>query len=154
MTLDHEARERLRILRAEVRKLEQPAKLATKAARKAEAKRRRAAVTGKVPGQRKPRVHDKGFLAFLRRQPCCVGPVGCSGPVQAAHIRFSDFKVGRVNPGGGRKSDDRWANPLCEAHHAEQHARGDERAWWEEKRLDPNENSQRLYAAYQAGEAE
>lgn len=114
----------------------------------------RKAIDRAQAGQRKPRVHDKGFLAFLRRQPCCVGPRGCSGPVQAAHIRFSDFKVGRVNPGGARKSDDRWANPLCEAHHAAQHARGDERAWWNEQGLDPNENSQRLYAAYlgEAGE--
>lgn len=149
MTLDHEQREKLRILRAEVRKLEQPAKLATKAARKAEAQRRRKAVTG-TPGQRQPRQLDKGYLAFLRRQPCCVGPAGCSGPVQAAHIRFSDFKAGRINPGKGQKSDDRWATSLCAGHHAEQHARGDERAWWDEKGVDPTEESARLYAAYQS----
>ena len=40
----------------------------------------------KSPKADRGRVRDNGFLAFLRRQPCAVGPVGCAGPVEAAHI--------------------------------------------------------------------
>lgn len=143
---------------AELRALERRAR-ALRAKKNAEARERgrevkrqvRQSIDRSQEGQRKPRAREPGFLAYLRRQRCCVGPAGCSGPVQAAHIRFSDFKVGRVNPGKGQKSDDRWATPLCATHHAEQHARGNERAWWEEKRVDPNEVSQRHHATYTGG---
>lgn len=99
------------------------------------------------------RVRDNAYLAYLRRQPCCVGHIlgdGCSGPTDPAHIRFSDFKAGRVNPGKSRKSDDRWALPLCRKHHDAQHAAGNERRWWSEVGLDPNFECQSRYAAFLA----
>jgi hypothetical protein len=42
-------------------------------------------------GQRQPRVHDHGYLAWLRRAPCIAGLIegGCQGPVQACHLRMS-----------------------------------------------------------------
>lgn len=96
------------------------------------------------------RVLDGGYLAYLRRQPCEARHLGgCDGRIDPAHLRFSDFKVGRINPGKGRKSDDRWAVSLCRKHHDEQHAYGDERRWWMNVvRLDPNALAERSHAAY------
>lgn len=98
------------------------------------------------------RVLDGGYLAFLRRQPCEARHLGgCAGPMDPAHIRFSDFKVGRINPGKGRKSDDRWALSLCRKHHDEQHAHGNERAWWENVvRRDPSALAIERHAAYRS----
>ncbi len=106
-------------------------------------------------GQRQPRERDPGFLAFLRRQPCAAAHVGgCSGPIQAAHIRYSDVKAGSVNPGMGRKNHDRFATALCEAHHIHGQHRTNERAWWASIDRDAYETAAGLYAAYSAGEAE
>ncbi len=43
---------------------------------------------------------------------------------QAAHVRFLS------GVGMGQK-DDRFCVPLCLAHHAEQHAAGNEERWWD-----------------------
>lgn len=92
------------------------------------------------------RERDNGFLAFLRRQPCAArGLGGCEGRIEAAHIRFGT--PDRPNPGLGRKNHDRWANPLCAGHHAEQH-RGSEQAFWARVGIDPAANAAALYAAY------
>jgi hypothetical protein len=95
------------------------------------------------------RVRDKVYLAHVRRKPCTVGPDGCEGAVEAAHLRFSDFAAGRINPGKSRKSDDCWALPLCQKHHREQHATS-ERRWWEGKGIDPNAAAMELRAAFDA----
>ena len=98
------------------------------------------------------RERDTGFLAFLRRQPCEAASIGgCSGPIQAAHIRYSDAAAGSVNPGMGRKNHDRHANPLCEAHHLHDQHRMAERAFWNRLGKDAYETAARHYAAYQAG---
>ena len=104
----------------------------------------------RVEGQRQPRQRDNGYLQALRRLPCCIG-WGCEGRVEAAHTRFSNPAVGRVNPGLQQKPHDRFANPLCAGHHRSQHA-ANERAWWSAWGIDPDAISARLYAAYQAGE--
>jgi hypothetical protein len=107
--------------------------------RKAAAKARPARVQPTAPGQRQPRKREPAFLAFLRRQPCCVGPLGCSGSVEAAHIRFG--RPGSGNAGMQRKPDDRDAVPLCRGHHRDgpdaQH-RTNERAWWAAHGIDPH----------------
>ncbi len=81
--------------------------------------------------QREPRVEDKPFLAFLRRQRCCV--CGHPPPVQAAHLRCSDAANGNRNPGIGAKPDDSKAVPLCAWCHLDgQHALhkvGEEKFW-------------------------
>ncbi|MGH6977803.1 MAG: hypothetical protein ACRED4_00685 [Brevundimonas sp.] len=83
------------------------------------------------PGQRQPRITDPGFLAFLRRQPCRAAHLGgCDGPIEAAHIRYSDAAKGAVNPGMQRKNHDRHANPLCRFHHQHDQHRKNERNWW------------------------
>lgn len=99
-------------------------------------------------GQRQPRERDGGFLAYLRRQRCEAWTLGgCQGSSDAAHIRFNDGPD-RQNPGGARKNHDRHANPLCRAHHDQQHA-GSERAFWDRLGKDAYETAAAHYAAYQ-----
>lgn len=92
------------------------------------------------------RERDSGFLSYLRRQPCAIGR-GCSGPVQAAHLRYGDASVGRVNPGLQCKPSDRWATPLCACHHAEQHA-GSERAFWNRYGFEGTDVARRYFEAF------
>ncbi|EKY30607.1 hypothetical protein HMPREF0185_00186 [Brevundimonas diminuta 470-4] len=90
---------------------------------------------------------DNGFLAYLRRQPCEARSLGgCFGPIDPAHIRFNDGPD-RQNPGGARKNHDRHANPLCRAHHDQQHS-GSERAFWSLLGKDAYETAAAHYAAY------
>lgn len=97
------------------------------------------------------RVRDPGYLAFLRRQPCAVGPIGCDGPTEAAHIRFG--LPGEPPTGLQRKPSDRRAAPLCAGHHRTgpdaQHAFG-ERAWWASRGIDPHQLAERLHAEYRS----
>lgn len=95
------------------------------------------------------RIRDPGYLAFLRRLPCAVGPVGCSGPTEAAHIRFG--LPGEPPTGLQRKPSDKRALPLCRGHHRDgpdaQHSRG-ERAWWDAKGIDPHQLATAYYVRY------
>lgn len=101
----------------------------------------------KSPKADRGRERDNGFLAYLRRQPCeAAHRGGCSGPIQAAHIRFNDGP-GRQNPGGQRKNHDRHANPLCAGHHESQHG-GSERAFWSSLGKDAYETAAAHFAAY------
>lgn len=60
--------------------------------------------------QREPRARDDAFLAFVRRQPCCV----CFGrPAEAAHVRGACAARGKRETGKGEKPSDRWCVPLC-----------------------------------------
>ena len=62
---------------------------------------------------------DRGdFAAFVRAQGCCVpsAPLGCYGPIEAAHVRSRGADPGQDGVGG-------MAN-LCREHHAIQHALG------------------------------
>jgi hypothetical protein len=54
---------------------------------------------------------------------------------------------GKDQTGAGRKPDDKWCVPLCRHHHDEQHARGDELAWWRSYGLDPFVIAIELYAS-------
>ena len=85
--------------------------------------------------QRRPREKDNDHLSFLRGLPCCV--CGDDATVEAAHIRFSDTRVAKINSGLQAKPHDRFALPLCGRHHREQHDKGNERAFWEAKGIDP-----------------
>ena len=37
----------------------------------------------------------------------------------------------------GRKVSDKFTVPICRLHHRELHRRGDERAWWDKRAIDP-----------------
>jgi len=113
----------------------------------------KAIVAAKATGQRQPRELDKGFLAFIRRQPCGAAHLGgCSGPIEAAHIRYSSAAHGVTNPGMQRRNHDRHCNPLCRFHHqSDQHQRR-ERDFWADVGVDAYDNAARYYAAYLAGQ--
>ncbi|HYE38256.1 hypothetical protein [Methylocaldum sp.] len=112
-----------------------PAREARKIARKA------------IGKQHRGRERDNGYLAYLRRQPCAARHLGgCAGPIDPAHIRYNDGPD-RQNPGGARKNHDHHANPLCRAHHDEQH-RGSERAFWDRVGKDAYATAAEHYAAY------
>lgn len=134
---------------AEIKKAERaPAK-----ARHREAKRRqRDDLKDAAEGQRKPRRHDAGYLAHVRLQPCILSGIAddCQGRTDPAHLRFSDAKVGRLNPGTANKSDDKWVLPLCRHHHDAQHACGNERRWWSQWGIDPNAECETRYAAFRS----
>ena len=78
---------------------------------------------------RKPvRERDREHLKFVTSQPCLV----CGRtPSDAHHIKFAEQRA------MGRKVSDRFTVPLCQLHHRELHRRGNERAWWEGRGIDP-----------------
>jgi len=130
----------------------------------AKRKARRAATPRKVIHQRAEPVHPKqrhvrernnGYLAYLRRQPCRIAGLNghvCAGRIEAAHLRYTDPKHGRINPGMQRKPDDRWATSLCTAGHYEQHhARVGEQAWWASYGLDGSEVAIAQYEQFRKG---
>ncbi len=100
--------------------------------------------------QRQPRLLDPGYLAWLRTKRCCV----ClrAPPCEAAHIRYSDASAGKVNPGIGRKPDDRYAVPLCSWCHRKsptsQHNIGDEALFWRSNMINPLKFAADYYAEY------
>jgi hypothetical protein len=65
--------------------------------------------------------------------------------VEAAHIRFSDSKYVKKNPGVGQKPHDFYVVPLCGKHHREQH-RGHEQTFWNKYKINPILLALKLYA--------
>ena len=86
----------------------------------------------------RPRLHDDGFLAFLRKLPCACG-CGRPSPSDPAHIRIGFFAM-------QKKPDDRFAVPLNRWCHDLQH--GNEKEFWQSRGMDPFEIAARLYAEY------
>ena len=84
--------------------------------------------------QRQPRQKSEMHLAFIRQLPClvCLDNTG----TEAAHIRFSDPRAAKVNPGVGQKPHDRWTVPLCGRCHREQHEIKEQR-FWDMQMIDP-----------------
>jgi hypothetical protein len=74
------------------------------------------------------RLRDPDHLVFVAAKPCLI----CGRqPAHAHHLAFAQPKA------LGRKVSDEFAVPLCNLHHRELHDRGDERAWWVEKTINP-----------------
>ena len=74
------------------------------------------------------RDRDREHLKFVASQPCLVcGRV----PSDAHHVKFAEQRT------MGRKVSDRFTVPLCRLHHRELHRRGNERAWWDSREIDP-----------------
>jgi len=148
-----EHRAKVRELRAQIKALEAPDREAAKIQR-ARARQVRVKAIGKpAQGQRQPRVREPQYLAFIRRLPCIAGLVegGCSGRMEAAHVRFADASVGRRDPGLQRKPDDSWSLPSCHSHHQCDQHRQNERAYWQRIGVDPNALCLALHAAYETG---
>ena len=74
------------------------------------------------------RYRDKDHLKQVAALPCLV----CGrAPAQAHHIRYAQDR------GIGLKVSDEFTVPLCAIDHDALHRSGDERRWWQEKRIDP-----------------
>lgn len=93
------------------------------------------------------------YLDRIRALPC----LKCGrSPCEAAHVRFSDARAAKVNPGFGAKPEDRWAVPLCAECHRGlkgQHTRG-EQDWWAALKIDVIATASFLWgvkAEYEAG---
>lgn len=97
--------------------------------------------------QRRPRIEDPQYLAWLRLQGCACG---CGSPPKsdAAHLRADSILLDKPITGMQRKPDDKWALPLRHDHHMAQHEWGDEVGWWNAHGIDPFERAQRYYARY------
>lgn len=85
-------------------------------------------------GPKRPRVKDEAHLKWIRALRCCV--CGAPGP-DPAHIRSASGLYGKRETGGSERPSDKWAVPLCRAHHDEQHDAGNELKWWASKGIDP-----------------
>jgi hypothetical protein len=74
------------------------------------------------------RLRDKDHLKFVATQSCLI----CGRtPADPHHLRFAE------HPALGSKVSDEFTVPLCRMHHRQVHWHGNERAWWEQQRLDP-----------------
>jgi hypothetical protein len=95
--------------------------------------------------QRDPRVEDKAFLAYVRRQRCCV--CGAPPPVQAAHIRMASPANNKRQTGKGERPSDKWCTPLCRECHEVQHKMSE--AWfWRYHDFDPFKIALGFYAEF------
>ena len=90
------------------------------------------------------RIQNNPHLDFIRGLPCII--CGDNTSTEAAHIRYSDSRAGKINPGVGAKPHDRFTLPLCGNHHRAQHATG-EREYWAGLGLDPIFYALALYGA-------
>ena len=86
------------------------------------------------------RIRNKEHLRFVASQSCLI----CGrSPSHAHHIKFAQPRA------MGRKVSDEWAVPLCYIHHRALHDRGDEKAWWEQNKIDPIKEADRLWSETQ-----
>jgi hypothetical protein len=104
--------------------------------------------------ERRPRVRDNSYLAWIRRLPCLamarmqgVTVYGCD----AAHVRSGYPEPGWSWTGMAQKPDDFRAVPLSRAMHTAQHSMS-EAKFWADLNLYPPAVCERLRAAYEAGE--
>jgi DNA recombination protein Rad52 len=73
------------------------------------------------------RIRDTEHLRFVASQPCLV----CGrSPSEAHHLRFAQPRA------MSRKVSDEFTVPLCALHHRDLHARGNEEAWWQERKIE------------------
>lgn len=88
------------------------------------------------------RIRLKEHLRFVASQPCLI----CGRtPAHAHHIRHAQPR------GLGLKVSDEFTVPLCAIHHSENHTTGDERRWWQERRIDPMAAAQELWRVFTRG---
>jgi hypothetical protein len=84
------------------------------------------------------RIRSKEHLRFVAQQPCVI----CGRtPTHVHHVRYAQTR------GLALKVSDEFTVPLCAIHHSENHATGDERRWWHERKIDPLAIAQELWHA-------
>lgn len=111
-------------------------------------KRSRPAMVEKV-GQA-PRIHDKTYLAWIRRLPCvsCAVAGKITHGAQAAHCRMSIASAGWVNPGMHSKPSDYRTTPLCPTCHLIDQHGGAEKLFWEKLNIHPPTLCETLHQCY------
>jgi DNA recombination protein Rad52 len=83
------------------------------------------------------RQRDTNHLRFISGKTCLI----CGRlPSHPHHLTFTQPRA------LGRKVSDEFAVPLCNLHHRELHERGDERAWWIAKNINPLPFARELWA--------
>jgi len=88
---------------------------------------------GRRTRQKRPRLHAKAHLQWIRTLPCIVtGQYG----VEAAHIRYADHRYLKPAVGMAEKPDDRWVVPLAPNEHRRQHGMN-EKVYWNQIGIDP-----------------
>jgi len=91
------------------------------------------------------RLRDRHHLKFVARQPCLV----CGRmPSQAHHLRIAQPRA------LGRKVSDEFTVPLCALHHHDLHMKGNEAAWWAERKIDPMPAAEALWRSRGGGSLE
>ena len=89
-----------------------------------------------LPAFRPRRIRNKAHLRLVAQQPCLV----CGRlPAHAHHLKFLEPR------GLGLKPSDAFAVPLCRLHHRALHDQGDEQSWWQQHKIDPVSEAQRLW---------
>jgi DNA recombination protein Rad52 len=89
------------------------------------------------------RIRSKEHLRFVAQQPCVI----CGRtPSHAHHVRYAQPR------GLALKVSDEFAVPLCAIHHSENHTTGNERHWWQERKIDPLAVARQLWAESHAKE--
>jgi hypothetical protein len=89
-----------------------------------------------LPAFRPRRIRDKAHLRRVAQQPCLV----CGRlPAHAHHLKFLEPRS------LGLKPSDAFAVPLCRLHHRALHDQGDEQSWWQQHKIDPVSEAQRLW---------
>jgi DNA recombination protein Rad52 len=82
------------------------------------------------------RIRSKEHLRFVAQQPCLI----CGRkPSHAHHIRFAQPR------GLALKVSDEFTVPLCAIHHHENHTTGNEKAWWQQHKIEPVEIAEDLW---------
>jgi hypothetical protein len=84
--------------------------------------------------QRQPREKDAKHLDYVRSLPCAICKDNTS--TEAAHIRTAALVHGKPHTGMAEKPSDKWAVPLCNRHHREQHEMN-EMDFWRSYGIDP-----------------
>jgi hypothetical protein len=90
------------------------------------------------PNFRQPRIRSARHMAFVGSLACCV----CRRHEPQVH----HLTCGPEGKARGLKASDSFTVPLCRLHHDELHARGDERAWWLARGIDPLALAARIWA--------
>jgi hypothetical protein len=105
---------------------------------------------------------DEPYVSMIRWLPCVVCghyPHSEAELCDAAHVRYGDAHACKPITGIAIRPDDKWVVPLCadrprsgrKGCHMRQHSLGDERAWWESKRIDPIRLCLDLRTVYEQG---
>ena len=116
--------------------------------------------TGGALRQRDPRVRDRAYLGWIKDLPCvsCAAQGFTRFGVHAAHVKVGFPEAGWRAFGHAEKSHDRQATPLCADCHQygpdaqHRNRNGDERAWWERRKVYPPAFCEALRGAYESGE--